>query len=195
MSLAHRNYFDEIAVEWNDRVQTDPCLAKHIKNFGIHPTDRVLDIGAGTGRLSKVLIRQIQKPGAVVALDFAQKMLTRAQSELGNTAQYICADACELVFRDNTFHKVICYSTFPHILEPQQALNEIYRVLKPQGKLLILHNCCSKKLNDFHSSLNPVVCRDILPLAKKLKILLEQIGFDCKTAEHPDLYWVEAIKE
>jgi SAM-dependent methyltransferase len=106
-----------------------------------------------------------------------------------------CSDACNLAFTGAIFDKIVCYSAFPHIQKPQRALSEFYRVLKPGGRIVVFHNCCSRKLNHLHARI-PAVCFDKLPKSEYLQALMVGAGFkEIKTIEQPDLYWVEAGKD
>jgi len=196
MSKNHREYFNQIAPEWNANVSDDPMLQDYLIRFGVSTGDRVLDVGAGTGRMTAHLVDLVGPQGLVVAEDISDQMLKEAKRLLrGKTAHFTCADACTLSFLDDSFDKVICFSTFPHIRQPLAALQQMQRILRPGGKLLILHTCCSRQLNQFHASLNGVVCHDVLPRAQDMTPLLQQAGFKKKIIiENRELYWVEAIK-
>lgn len=156
----------------------------------------VLDIGAGRGALT-VPLSTLVKTGRVVAADLSDNMLSSARKMLNaEHAHYVCTDACAVSFRDETFDKIVCYSTFPHIQNPLRALVEFLRILKPSGKVLIFHNCCSRKLNHYHARIPNVVTFDKLPKSEHLQALLRHVGFtEIQTVEKPDLYWVEAGKD
>jgi ubiquinone/menaquinone biosynthesis C-methylase UbiE len=97
---------------------------------------RVLDVGCGTG----VLTRQLaERPGveSVVGVDAASSLLEKAR-ELARdleAVEFHEADARELPFTDETFDVVVFDSTLSHVPEPERAIAEAYRVLRPSGLL------------------------------------------------------------
>ena len=60
---AHRNYFNQLAHEWDSLVSFEPILFDYLNQFGVSNGDRILDIGAGTGRLTKLLSGMVGKDG------------------------------------------------------------------------------------------------------------------------------------
>ncbi len=197
MFRAHRAFFNGLASEWDDMNPQRPELYDLMIKFGVKKGERILDLGAGTGRLSRYLVELVGKEGRVVADDLAEEMLHRAaRNDTTKAVLFTCADACALSFRDSLFDKVVCYSTFPHFSNPQKILHQVYRVLRKGGRFLILHDSCSYDLNNFHSSLNKVVNHDFLPTAQKMIPMLQKAGMSpVQITEHPELYWVEAKKE
>ena len=196
MSQAHREYFNGIASEWSEKMTDDPIFRDYLIRFVVSSGDCVLDVGAGTGRMTKYLAELVRPDGMVVAEDIADCMLMEGKKILGNHHQHwLCDDLLRLSIKDKTFDKILCFSAFPHFIDPMAALKEMYRVLRPSGKLLILHTSSSAQLNEFHTSLNGVVCNDVLPSAKEMIPLLNQAGFICKEIiERENLYWLEALK-
>lgn len=193
MSLSHRHYFNNLAQTWDNGAEKGD-LSPYMQQFGVIGGDRILDVGAGTGRLTALLIKLVGCDGQVVAADLAESMLLRTR-QINPLILCICTDACELAITENFFDKVICFATFPHIVRPLHALKEMRRVLKPGGRMLILHTCCSRKLNQFHAGLEGVVCHDHLPRAEELQTPIFATGLQVvKLIERPDLYWVEMIK-
>ncbi len=196
MSRAHREYFNQLAPQWNTKMSDDPVLYQYLVRFGVAQGDSVLDVGAGTGRLTTHLANLVGSQGQVVALDIAERMLSEAKwSMQHHHIVFVCSDICTLTLKNDCFNKVLCFSVFPHILDPQSALQEICRVLKPGGKLLILHTQSSQRLNAFHASLNGIVNRDVLPPIHQMEHLASQAGFHSQSlSESDDLYWAEFIK-
>jgi len=198
MYRAYREYFNQIAPEWHTKVSKEPLpLRDYLLRFGVSPGDHVLDIGAGTGRLTLHLIDIVGPKGKVVAEDISDRMLELANYILnGRGAYFACSDACALSFKESSFDKIVCFSTFPHLYHPILALEEMFRVLRPGGKLLILHTCSSARLNELHASLGGIVSHDILPSALEMVPLLNRAGFESrKIVETDELYWVEAVKK
>jgi len=194
---SHRDYFNRIAPRWNSLVSPEPRLMEYMKKFGVREGDRILDIGAGTGRLTNHLNRLAGPSGQVISEDISDEMLKIAKNSMHNknNCNWVCADACLLPIKASFVDKVICYSVFPHIPHREKALKEFYRVLADNGKILVLHSCCSRKLNQFHATIDSLVCHDHLPVAHELKEMLAQAGFsNIKTDENPGIYWVEAVK-
>lgn len=96
----------------------------------------VLDVGCGTGRWVR---RYAQSGYSPVGLDGSLSMLKRAV-ELRTLAPLLAARLQSLPFRDGTFDCVQTITVIQHIpaLEQQQALEELVRVIKPGGYLILL---------------------------------------------------------
>ena len=197
MSISHLDYFNAIARECSENVIDDPNLNGYLLEFGVSAGDRILDLGAGTGRLTRLILELVGDGGYVCSLDIAINMLKYchcADKSRERNVQ-VCADAADLPFKMDCFDKIICYSTFPHLVSPISVLRETERILRKNGKILILHSCCSKKLNAMHASFSSIVAKDRLPRADELGRQLCRIGFCVeKHLERPDLYWVECRK-
>ena len=86
-------------------------------------SDKVLDVGCGTG-----LISQLYPNFDITGIDISDGMLSN------NPHKWIKAPAEELPFPDNTFDYVVCRSLLHHLDDPLEGLIEMYRVLKSGGK-------------------------------------------------------------
>lgn len=108
----------------------------------LHPGERVLDIAAGTGDQSRLAARLVGPAGSVLATDISQEMLAvaarRAEQEGLRNLTTRAMNAEQLDLSENRYDAVI--SRFGLMLIPnlQQALAEIWRVLKPGGRLAAL---------------------------------------------------------
>jgi ubiquinone/menaquinone biosynthesis C-methylase UbiE len=104
--------------------------------------DRVLDVGCGTGRLAIVFAERVGATGSVDGIDPAAEMIKRASSRArkrGGEVSFQVAFAQDLPFADESFDAVACTLALHHVAEDDQltAVHEMYRVLKPGGRLLI----------------------------------------------------------
>lgn len=95
--------------------------------------ERILDIAAGTGTSSAGL----QRHGArVVAVDFSPGMVEEGRRKHPKI-EFIQADAATLPFGDNEFDAVAISFGLRNIADPRLALAEMYRVLKPGGRVVV----------------------------------------------------------
>jgi ubiquinone/menaquinone biosynthesis C-methylase UbiE len=108
----------------------------------LQPGARVLDVGCGTGRLAMMFAERVAPGGSVDGIDAAVEMIKRAQGRArkrGVPASFQVAYAQQLPFADAAFDAVACTLALHHVAEDDQqtAVREMYRVLKPSGRLLI----------------------------------------------------------
>ena len=98
------------------------------------PGDRLLEVGAGTGRLTRRI--QTLEPEAIVsALDISTAMLSHAPT----TVERIVGDALALPFADSRYDVVVAAWAIETTADPKRALAECARVLRPGGHLLYCH--------------------------------------------------------
>jgi ubiquinone/menaquinone biosynthesis C-methylase UbiE len=116
--------------------------AMEADDLELRPGDRVLDVGCGPGRLAFAFAERVGPAGSVHGIDASVEMIKRASSQArkrGVAATFQVAFAQQLPFPDATFDAVACTLALHHVAEDDQrtAVGEMYRVLKPDGRLLI----------------------------------------------------------
>jgi len=95
--------------------------------------ERILDVAAGTGTSSVALSRS----GAeVIALDFSSGMVAEGRRK-HKKIEFVEGDAEKLPFPDNQFDAVTISFGLRNVNEPKVALAEMYRVLKPGGRVVV----------------------------------------------------------
>jgi|SRR6476646_8502292 len=97
----------------------------------------VLEVGCGPGDFAIYLANQ---GASVTAVDFSPKAIEIAQEKANyqeKSVKFQVADAQSLPFDSNFFDLVVSCECLEHVPVPQLALNEISRVLKPSGKLVL----------------------------------------------------------
>jgi len=103
----------------------------------------ILDLATGTGDVLFSLITNNSRINSGVGLDMAFEMLKLAQLkidkyQLTNKIFLVRADAIRLPFNDNSFDIVTIAFGIRNVVDVNLALKEIYRVLNPDGKALVL---------------------------------------------------------
>lgn len=99
------------------------------------PDSLILDVACGTGDLSIEL--QSHAHGRVIGTDFCRPMLTVA-AEKDESIPFVEGDAMNLGFAENTFDAVTIAFGLRNLSNFADGLQELYRVLKPGGKLAVL---------------------------------------------------------
>jgi len=111
-------------LRWERRVQ---MLGAHLR-----PGIIILEVGCGTGYFTD----QLARSGAeIVAIDISPELLEIARADYSApNVRHEIQNACALTYSDATFDSVVGSSILHH-LEIEEALREIYRVLKPRGTI------------------------------------------------------------
>ncbi len=144
-----REVFDSVADSYD--------LMNDLMSFGVHrlwkrftigmadlkPGQRVLDLAGGTGDLTRLMAPRVGREGLVVLSDINAAMLGNGRSRLldkgiAGNVDFAQANAERLPFRDGSFDLVTMAFGLRNVTDKQQALNSIYRVLRPGGRLLVL---------------------------------------------------------
>ncbi|HXJ09145.1 MAG TPA: class I SAM-dependent methyltransferase [Burkholderiales bacterium] len=106
----------------------------------MRPTDRVLDIGCGTGELLSRLAAKYPE-ARLSGLDPVPEMLEMARRKLSERVDLRVGWANELPWPDGTFDLVVSCNMFHYITHPVDAVREMERVLKPGGRIVITDWC------------------------------------------------------
>lgn len=117
--------------------------------LGARPVQRVLELAAGTGAVTRAMAAALPDWASIVATDLNQEMLDRAPAcPAGCSVSWRQADAMELPFEDESFDAVVCQFGVMFFPDRAKAFAETYRVLKPGG--LFLFNTWDRiETNDF----------------------------------------------
>jgi ubiquinone/menaquinone biosynthesis C-methylase UbiE len=148
----------------------------------------ILDVGCGTGDLTRPLAALVGPGGRVVGVDYSLTMVEEARrraAEEGSPVEFVHADVHALPFGDAEFDAVQVLLVLQHLRDPRPALAELMRVLKPGGRLAIVEQDWETLVIDAtdRALTRKVVnmFNDALPngwIGRQLYGLLKQTGFE-----------------
>ncbi|NOT84056.1 MAG: class I SAM-dependent methyltransferase [Methylococcaceae bacterium] len=120
--------------------------------------EHILEVGVGTGKNFRYYPPNVR----VIALDFSQKMLARAQQQQVRkniNVHLDLMDVEQLYYADNSFDTVVATFVFCSVPAPRKGLRELYRVCKPGGQVILLEHVLSANplLAGIMRLLNPLV--------------------------------------
>ena len=113
-----------------------------VRELGVGPEGWAIDVATGTGDIARC-IASTYPQGRVVALDFCPEMMLAGQHKFGSAdlrerVDFVCGDALALPYPDNTFNGATTGFALRNVVSIPQALSEMFRVLKPGGRLVCL---------------------------------------------------------
>ncbi len=137
--MSSKKYFETIAQDWdNMRTGFFPTSVreKAIAEMVLQPNMQVADIGAGTGFLTEGLAHL---PIQVTAIDESKKMLEVMKQKFKNNTniKYLISESENIQLADNYLDYALANMYLHHVERPAISIAEIYRTLKPGGKLII----------------------------------------------------------
>lgn len=114
-------------------------LAEKVEFVRPQPTELVLDVACGPGVFALALAPQVRFAQGV---DLTLEMLLQARAfqrerQVANAA-FACGDGEQLPFPGSTFNLVTCQCSIHHMPKPESVLQEMIRVAKPDGRLLVI---------------------------------------------------------
>jgi len=165
----------------------------------LKPGERVLDLAGGTGDLTRLMAPIVGERGHITLADINAAMLNNGRSRLldrgiSGNVDFAQVDAEQLPFPDNSFDLVTMAFGLRNVTNKQRALDSLYRVIRPGGRLLVLEfsrpTALLKPAYDFYSfSVLPRLGRFIAKDESSYRYLAESIRM------HPDQQTLQSMME
>ena len=137
--MSSKDYFDRVAQDWDDMREnffSDEVRVIALSTAAIQKGKIAADIGAGTGFISEGLI---QEGLQVIAVDQSEAILKEMKRKFADieTIDYRIGQAQNLPISDAMVDYAFANMYLHHVESPPKAIEEMVRILKPAGKLVI----------------------------------------------------------
>lgn len=127
------NHYDEL---WSYSPKFIAAMAQAIcDRLQAKTSDRIVDLGGGTGLYTKAIDRLLQPDYKIICVDPSQEMLARVNSERIETR---CQDAVAFTEQSGNYNKVVMKEAIHHIPEKERLFNNLYRQVPTEGIFLLL---------------------------------------------------------
>jgi len=136
-----RELLDNIAASMNAGA-AEPAMqvicARYMTNLSLPSNARVLEVGCGNGATTKLIMQNINFT-ELVAIDPCSVFIEMARESLAGDGRisFALGEAGDTGQEDASFDLVIAHTVYSHLPDPEQALAEARRVLRPLGQLVI----------------------------------------------------------
>lgn len=145
--MSMERVFDDTASHRLEAVYLTPDIVQQRKEFltalALKPGEQVLDVGSGPGLLMADMAPLVGPHGHVTGIDLSDSMLVvshrrLAASPVRERMTILKADATRLPFQDAHFDAAVSTQVYEYVPDVDRALAELYRILRPGGRALIL---------------------------------------------------------
>ncbi len=113
-------------------------VLQHLENVNFE-NKLILDVGCGNGDLSNYL--SVQYNANITGIDFSTESIKIALAKKNAfkafTSKFLVADAQTLPFENESFDIIVSCECLEHVPDPQKMINELYRVVKKDGKVIL----------------------------------------------------------
>lgn len=142
-----RKFWDSFAIKYDKNRKksgTNEAYESLFKMFkeDIIGTGKLLELATGTGLIALQLNELVPE---ITAIDLSPEMLKIANEKANKQAvtniHFFEGDICNLSFPDNSFDSVIASNVLHLLFDPLKAMQEIKRVVKPRGKVIVPTYC------------------------------------------------------
>lgn len=203
--MNRRKYFDRAAGGW-DRTHhrdTHEKLCHLIDSLDINRGEKVVDLGCGTGVLFPHILEKVGGEGKILGIDYSLEMLKEARVRMLSPREPVSTDnillatgdARFLPVREESFEVVTCFAAFAHFEDKESALSEMQRLLKPGGRVYIIHLLGREELAKHHRQTGGPFVDDTLPEDREMEKMLQDVGLTkIEITDSPSLYLAKAEK-
>ena len=140
-----RKYFAAVANRWDKMREDffDETVADSIlKASDVKPGNTVVDVGCGTGFLTRQAALQTQGKGRIIGVDLSPSMLETARDNLAklrllDTVELRTGDAENIPVQDRFADAVVGNMILHHCPRPKRAISEMTRILKSGGRIAV----------------------------------------------------------
>jgi ubiquinone/menaquinone biosynthesis C-methylase UbiE len=164
------------------------------EDLGITPDMTAVDVGCGTGFMTKMLAKGMKDQGRVVGVDVDERLIetaARLSKEEGlRSVEYMKGDAYHLPLPDRFSDLTVCHMLLRWLAEPLRAVREMRRITKNGGSVVAIDSDASisydpndPRLNELDEKFNEAIVRGTFKLdgydkqiARKLPSILKRAG-------------------
>lgn len=187
--MESKTYFDDVASQWDSMRAgffSESIREKAFSVLKVEMGKLCADIGAGTGFITEGLI---QKGCKVIAVDQSEEMLNQMKKKYFdcNLIDYRQGDAEKLPLEDNAVDYALANMFLHHVEDPSVAIQEMVRILKPEGKIVITDldehkfEFLKSEQHDRWMGFNREEIKNWLTLAGLKNVSVDCAGGDCCT--------------
>jgi len=136
-----KQFYDESMVRQQEKVAATPDMVAQRKimlnQLALKEGEFVLDIGSGSGIFAREMLEVIGDSGHVCGVDSVESMVNISRG-ICPGGEFLRGDATELPVEDSTYDVVTASQLLCFVPDVAKAISEMFRVLKPGGRLVIL---------------------------------------------------------
>lgn len=186
------DFFDRHAARWDSMERPDIAqrLLRVVSTAQVDRGHQVLDVGCGTGILVPFLLAAIGDKGRIIELDNSLAMLDAARAKgFPSSVSFYHGDIHHTDLPGQVFDRILCNAAFPHFENRRQALQEMARLLRPSGSIVVSHPIGREAVNALHHKTEDVVAEDRVPTTQEMMSLLADIGLrDINVIDEAEFY-------
>ena len=187
--MSSKIYFDKVATEW-DNMRSNffqvGVRERAISEANIKENAIIADIGAGSGFISEGLTDMNVK---IIAVDQSQKMLDVMINKFLDVKniEYRLGESQQLPINDSEIDCAFANMFLHHVESPEKTIKELFRILKPNGKLIITdldthnHEFLRKEHNDIWMGFERTDLKNWFLSSGFNNVMIDSIGENCCT--------------
>lgn len=189
-----KNYFNKVSETWDSISEEDDSkISWLLDEIMIKKGDAILDVGCGTGIISKRLYDRSKR--MVTAIDISDNMIKIAKSKLNDDSivHFECRDFYDHM--DTSFDLIVVFDAYPHFLDCDKFKKSALEKLNPDGRIAIIHDLGRQQLKDCHKGKDVcLISRELSDPITEGKLFEDEFNI-LKAKEGEDFYILLAQKK